>query len=76
MLKVETCVFTETVASRIQVAPTSATTAAPVAASRGTLPQTGSSATEPALLAGAGLVLLGSVALLAARRRRAASASR
>lgn len=64
-----------TVASRIQVAPTSATTAAPAATSSGTLPQTGSSATEPALLAGAGLVLLGSVALLAARRRRA-SASR
>lgn len=64
-----------TVASRIQVAPTSATTAAPAPASRGTLPQTGSPATEPALLAGAGLVLLGSVALLAARRRRA-SASR
>ncbi len=64
-----------TVASRIQVAPTSAATAAPAAAatSSGTLPRTGSSATEPALLAGAGLVLLGSVALLAARRRRAST---
>ena len=62
-----------TVASRIQVAPTSATTAAPVASSSGTLPRTGSSATEPTLLAGAGLVLLGSVALLAARRRRAST---
>lgn len=64
-----------TVASRIQVAPTSATTAAPVASSSGTLPRTGSSAPEPALLAGAGLVLLGSVALLAARRRRASAPS-
>jgi len=62
-----------TVASRIQVAPTSATTAAPVASSSGTLPRTGSSATEPTLLAGASLVLLGSVALLAARRRRAST---
>lgn len=53
-----------TVGSRIQVT----TTAAP---SSGTLPQTGSSFTEPALLVGGALVLGGAVAVVAARRRRA-----
>lgn len=57
-----------TVASRIQ-APT--TTAAP-AATTGSLPQTGSSFTEPALLVGGALVLAGGAAVLAARRRRSA----
>ena len=57
-----------TVASRIQVA----TTAAPVATTT-SLPQTGSSITEPALIVGAGLILLGAVAVLAARRRRSAT---
>ena len=61
------------VASNIQVAPTTAPPAA-APATAATLPQTGSSmATTPALVIAAGLVLLGSVAVLAARRRRAST---
>ena len=55
-----------TVGSRIQVV----TTTAARAATTGTLPQTGSPVTEPALLIGGALVLAGAGALVAARRRR------
>lgn len=57
-----------TVGSRIQVVTT---TAAP--ATTGTLPQTGSPVTEPALLIGGALVLAGAGALVAARRRRSSA---
>ena len=59
-----------TVGSRIQVVTT---TAAPAATTTGTLPQTGSSVTEPALLIGGALVLAGAGALVAARRRRSSA---
>ncbi len=55
-----------TVASRVQATTTTVATVAPATT---TLPQTGTSFTEPALIAGAALVLVGAGAVLVARRR-------
>lgn len=59
-----------TVGSRIQVPSTTVT---PTTTAATTLPRTGSSVTEPALLIGGALVLAGAGALVAARRRKAAT---
>jgi LPXTG-motif cell wall-anchored protein len=58
-----------TVASQIQVT----TTVAAAVTTFSTLPATGTSFTTPALVVGGALVLLGAVAIVAARRRRASA---